>query len=159
LRTGKYLTTEFRNSIRSNATTVSYSFNDRLALFGGFGYDSFLATASVTFLRGTPPLSAVWRDQTVNRIWQAGIDARPTKKVTVRLSGNYDRTTGVGEISGEPPTQGPLRFPIMTGTFTYDFGMPGRFSIDLQRAYYIEEIMRGDNFNANVLAIRWTKGF
>jgi hypothetical protein len=47
----------------------------------------------------------------------------------------------------------------MTGTFTYDFGMPGRFSIDLQRAYYIEEIMRGDNFNANVLAIRWTKGF
>jgi hypothetical protein len=37
--------------------------------------------------------------------------------------------------------------------------MPGRFSIDLQRAYYIEEIMRGDNFNANVLGIRWTKGF
>ena len=103
--------------------------------------------------------SAVWRDQTVNRVWQAGIDAHPAKRFSIRLSGNYDRTTGVGEISGEPPTQGPLRFPMVTGTVAYDFGMPGRFSIDLQRAYYIEEIMRGDNFNANVLAIRWTKDF
>jgi hypothetical protein len=159
LRTGKYSATDFRNSIRSNATTVSYSFNDRVAAFGGFGYDSFLATASVTFLRGTPPLSAVWRDQTINRIWQAGIDARPLKRVSIRLSGNYDRTTGVGEISGEPPTFGPLRFPLMTGTLGYDFGRPGRLSIDLQRAYYIEEIMRGDNFNANILGIRWTKDF
>ena len=32
-------------------------------------------------------------------------------------------------------------------------------SLDLQRTYYIEEILRGDNFNANVLAIRWTKDF
>jgi len=47
--------------------------------------------------------------------------------------------------------------PFMTGTFTYDFGMPGHFSVGLQRAYYIEEIMLGDNFNANVLAIRWLK--
>jgi hypothetical protein len=158
LRTGKYAATDFRNSIRSNATTLAFTLNDRLALFGGFGYDSFLATASVVFIRGTPPLSAVWRDQTVNRIWQAGIDAR-VKKLMLRLSGNYDRTTGVGEISGEPPTQGPLRFPLMTGTVSYDFGIPGRLAIDLQRAYYIEEIMRGDNFNANILSIRWTKDF
>jgi opacity protein-like surface antigen len=159
LRTGKYSATSYRNSLRTNATTISVAFNDRLALFGGFGYDSFLATASVTFLRGTAPLSAVWRDQTINRVWQAGIDARPTPKLSLRLSGNYDRTTGVGEISGEPPTQGPLRFPLMTGTLGYDFGKPGRFHLDLQRAYYIEEIMRGDNFNANVLSIRWTKDF
>jgi hypothetical protein len=159
LRTGKYSATAFRNSIRSNATAVSYAFNDRLALFGGFGYDSFLATASITFVRGTAPLSAVWRDQTINRVWQAGIDARPVMRLRIRLSGNYDRTTGVGEISGEPPTQGPLRFPLMTGTVSYDFGIPGRFSIDLQRAYYIEEILSGDNFNANLLSIRWTKDF
>jgi len=159
LRTGKYTATAFRNSLRTNATTISYAFNDRLALFGGFGYDSFLATASVTFLRGTAPLSAIWRDQTINRVWQAGIDARPAKRLSLRLSGNYDRTTGVGEISGELPTQGPLRFPLMTGTVAYDFGMPGRFSIDLQRTYYYEEILRGDNFSANILALRWTKEF
>jgi len=159
LRTGKYAATDFRNSIRSDATTVTYTFNERLATFAGFGYDSFLATASVTFLRGPAPLSAVWRDQTINRVWQVGIDARPTKRLILRLSGNYDRTTGVGEISGEPPTQGPIRFPLMTGTVSYDFGVPGRFSIDLQRTYYIEEIMRGDNFNANILGLRWTKDF
>jgi opacity protein-like surface antigen len=159
LRTGKYPATAYRNSLRTNATTVTYAFNERFALFGGFGYDSFLATASVTFLRGTAPLSAIWRDQTINRVWQAGIDARPVKQFSIRLSGNYDRTTGVGEISGEPPIAGPIRFPLMTGTATYDFGKPGRFSVDLQRTYYIEEIMTGDNFSANVLAIRWTKDF
>ena len=159
MRVGKYTATAFRNSIRSNATTLSFALNDRLSLFGGFGYDSFLATASVTFLRGTAPLQATWRDQTVNRVWQAGIDARPSKRLSIRMSGNYDRTTGVGEISGEPPLQGPLRWPMVTGTATYNFGMPGKLSFELQRTYYIEEIMRGDNFNANVLSIRWTKEF
>src|SRR5439155_19353967 len=85
LRVGKYTTTAFRSSIRSNATTISFALNDRLSLFGGFGYDSFLATASVTFLRGTAQLDAIWRDQTVNRVWQAGVDARPMKKLSFRL--------------------------------------------------------------------------
>src|SRR5438876_557723 len=159
LRVGKYTATAFRNSLRTDATTVSFALKDRLSLFGGFGYDSFLATASVTFIRGTAPLQTTWRDQTVNRVWQAGVDVRPTKKFSVRMSGNYDRTTGVGEISGEPPLQGPIRWPMVTGTAAYDFGKPGRFSLDLQRSYYIEEIMRGDNFGANVLALRWTKDF
>jgi opacity protein-like surface antigen len=159
LRVGKYSATAYRNSLRTNATTLTYSLNDRLSLFGGFGYDSFLATASITFLRGVAPLQATWRDQTINRVWQAGIDARPTKRIILRLSGNYDRTTGVGEISGEPPLSGPIRFPMMSGTGAYDFGKPGRLSLDLQRTYYIEEIMRGDNFNANILMIRWTKDF
>ena len=75
MRVGKYTATAFRSSMRTDATTLSYALNDRLSLFGGFGYDSFLATASVTFLRGTAPLQATWRDQTINRVWQAGIDA------------------------------------------------------------------------------------
>jgi len=159
LRVGKYTATAFRNSLRTDATTVSFALKDRLSLFGGFGYDSFLATASVTFIRGTAPLQTTWRDQTVNRVWQAGVDVRPTKKLSLRMSGNYDRTTGVGEISGEPPLQGPIRWPMVAGTAAYDFGKPGRFSLDLERSYYIEEILRGDNFGANVLALRWTKDF
>ena len=159
MRVGKYTATAFRNSIRTDATTITFALKDRLSLFGGFGYDSFLATASVTFIRGTAPLQTTWRDQTVNRVWQAGVDVRPTKKLSLRMSGNYDRTTGVGEISGEPPLQGPIRWPMVAGTAAYDFGKPGRFSLDLQRSYYIEEIMRGDNFGANVLALRWTKDF
>jgi hypothetical protein len=159
LRTAEYTTTDYRNSIRSNATTITYRLSDRLALLGGFTYDSFLATASITFLRGVAPLSAIWRDQTVNRVWQAGIEAKPVKKLTFNLSGNYVRTTGAGEISGEPPTFGPLRWPLVTGTVSYDLARAGRLSIDLQRTYYIEQIMRGDNFSANLLNIRWTREF
>ena len=35
---------------------LEVAWNDRLSLFGGFGYDRVLATASITFLRGTAPL-------------------------------------------------------------------------------------------------------
>ena len=159
LRNGRYLTTNFENSFRSNGTTLTYEFNDRLALFGGFVYDSFFATASVTFLRGTAPLSAVWRDQTINRVWQAGIDAKPVGGLELRLSGNYVRTTGAGEISGEPPTFGPLTWPMVTGTISYAFPKVGRLAVDLQRTYYIEEIMLNDNFSANLLSLRWSKDF
>jgi hypothetical protein len=159
LRNGECKTTDFSNSFRSAGTTLSYDFSDRLALFGGFVYDSFFATASVTFLRGTAPLSAVWRDQTINRVWQAGIDARPVGGLELKLSGNYLRTSGAGEISGEPPTFGPLTWPMVTGTIAYDVRRIGRLAVDLQRTYYVEEIMTGDNFSANVLSLRWSKDF
>jgi hypothetical protein len=159
LRNADFDATNYHNNMRSNATTLTYTLNDKLALLGGFTYDSFLATASVTFLRGVAPLQAIWRDQTINRVWQAGIDARPARNVTVQLSGNYIRTTGVGEISGEPPISGPLRWPMVTGTVAYNFPKAGRLSLDLQRTYYIEEILKGDNFSANILGIRFTREF
>jgi hypothetical protein len=159
VRTGEYPTTDYRSELRSNTTNVTYRLNDKLSLLGGFTYDAFLATASVTFLRGPAPLNVTWRDQTIDRIWQAGIEAKPAKHVTLNLSGNYLRTTGVGEISGEPPISGPIRWPFATGTASYDFPHVGRLSLDLQRTYYIEEILKADNFNANLLTIRWTKEF
>jgi hypothetical protein len=159
IRNGKYTTAEFENSFRSTGTTLTYSVADRMSLFGGFVYDSFFATAAVTFLRGTAPLDATWRDQTINRVWQAGIDASPIPGLDLRVSGNYIRTTGAGEISGELPISGPLTWPMVTGTASYNFPKVGRLAVDLQRTYYIEELMQGDNFSANVLSIRWMKEF
>lgn len=158
VRTADYSTSDFRNAVRANSTNVTFRAHDRLSLLGGFTYDSFLATASIRFVRPAP-LEVTWRDQTVNRVWQAGIDARPVRNLTLNVTGNYLRTTGAGEISGEPPTMGPIRWPFVTGTASYEFPRVGQLSIDLQRTYYIEEIMRGDNFGANLLSLRWTKEF
>jgi hypothetical protein len=52
-----------------------------------------------------------------------------------------------------------MTWPFATGTVYYDFPKAGRLSIDLQRTYYIEEIITANNFGANVLAIRWTRDF
>jgi hypothetical protein len=98
-------------------------------------------------------------DQEVNRVWQAGIEAKPTTHSGVRLSGNYDRTTGLGQITGEPPAYGPMRWPMVTGTAFYDFPKAGKMSIDLQRTYYREELVTANNFSANILTIRWTRSF
>jgi len=90
---------------------------------------------------------------------QAGVEAKPNKHFGLRLTGNYDRSTGVGELSGEPPAYGPLTWPLVTGTVYFDFPKAGRLSLDLQRTYYIEQIVTANNFQANLLTIRWTRNF
>jgi hypothetical protein len=155
VRNQKLLDTDFRSTIRSNATTISYALNERFSAFAGFSYDSFFATASVTFIRGIPPLNTTWRDQTVARVWQLGINAQPTHRLGLTFSGDFVRNTGVGEISGEFPRFGPLTFPMGTATLYYDVPRLGRLAIDLQRTYYHEQIVRGNDFSANLVTIRW----
>ncbi len=81
------------------------------------------------------------------------------RNLGINLTGNFVRSTGAGEISGELPNFGPLTWPLATGTVYYDFARFGRLSIDLQRTYYLEEIVRGNDFRANLLTIRWTRDF
>ncbi len=150
---------DYLNDYRTNAILGTYALDDRFSIFAGFSYEDLFATNTVTFIRGAPPLNVVWRDQTVNRVWQAGFTAKAYKRLGFSFAGNYLRTTGVGEISGEKPYYGPERFPYATGTAYYDFPRLGRLSIDLQRTYYIEQIVTGDNFSANLLTIRWTRNF
>ena len=150
---------DFQNNIRSNAFTVSWAWDEKLSTFAGFSYDSFLATASVTFLRGTPPLNTTWRDQTISRVWQAGLTARPMPRLGVSFAGNFVRATGAGEITGELPIAGPLTFPMGTAAVYYDLPHFGKLGVDLQRTYYFEEIVRGNDFSANLLTLRWTRNF
>ncbi|HEV2492211.1 MAG TPA: hypothetical protein VG204_03970 [Terriglobia bacterium] len=155
----KLIDTQFQNNVRSNAATLSYSFSEQFSIFGGFSYDSFFAEGNILYIRGTPPLANFLRDQEVNRVWQGGVEAKPVKRFGLRLTGNFDRSTGLGQISGEPPAYGPLTWPLVTGTVYCDFPRAGRLSIDLQRTYYIEQIIAGNNFSANMLTIRWTRNF
>jgi hypothetical protein len=159
IRNSKLVDADFRNNVRSNAFTASWTWDDKFSTFAGFSYDSFLATASVTFLRGTPPINTTWRDQTINRVWQAGLTARPLPRLNLSFAGNFIRSTGVGEITGELPSAGPLTFPMGTATASYDLPRFGKLAVDLQRTYYFEEIVRGNDFGANLLTFRWTRNF
>jgi len=155
----KLLTTNFQNNIRSNALTVSYSLGERFSVFGGFSYESYFAQGDILYARGTPPLNNSLRDQELNRVWSGGLEGKPTKRLGLRLSGNFDRSSGSGAITGEPPAYGPLTWPLVTGTIYYDLPKAGRVAVDLQRTYYNEEIVTGNNFSANLLTFRWTRGF
>jgi hypothetical protein len=159
LRNRSYDASGFRNNMRISSTNLTYQPYERLTIFAGIAYDSYFATSDVTFLRGTPPLDVVWRDQSISRTWSGGFSAQPASRFSVSFSGNFVRTTGRGEISGELPNYGPIKFPYATATLSYDFPNAGKLSLDLQRTYYIEEIVTENNFSANVLTIRWTKDF
>ena len=160
VRNRKLIATDYRSTIRSNAITATYELNPRLSAFAGFSYDSFFASDFVNFLRGPAPITGVvLRDQTVDRVWQAGINAKPSSRLGVSFAGNYLRTTGTGEITGETPLYGPIRFPYATGTVYYDFPPAGRLTVLLQRTYYSEQIVAANNFGAHILTICWTKSF
>jgi len=45
----------------------------------------------------------------------------------------------------------------MTVAVYYDFPKAGRLSVDLERTYYVEQLVSGNNFQANLLTIKWTK--
>jgi hypothetical protein len=155
----KLLTTKFQNNLRADALTISYSLGERFSVFGGFSYESYYAQGNILYIRGTPPLSNFLRNQELNRVWSGGIDGRPTKRLGLRLSGNFDHSSGTGTNSGEAPAYGPLTWPLVTGTISYDLPKAGRLAVDLQRTYYNEDIVTGNNFSANLLTLRWTRSF
>ncbi len=159
LRNRDFLETGFQNNFRSNTTRLSFALNERFSILGGFGYDSYFAMASVNFLRGVPPLEAMWRDQTVSRLWLAGLSAKPLPRLGIEFTGHFLRTTGAGEISGEPAKFGALTWPLATGRVYYNVPRLGRLSIELQRSYYLEEIVRLNDFRSNLLTVNWTRDF
>lgn len=149
----------YDNRIRANTFTLSYALNERFSIYGGLSYDSYFAQGDIVYARGTAPLISTIRDQEIHRVWQGGFDAKPVRYFGVRMSANYDRLTGVGEILGEPPAYGPLTWPLATGTVYVEHPKLGRLSFDFQRTYYIEEIVPVNNFSANLLTIRYTRSF
>jgi hypothetical protein len=159
LANDKLIDSSFQNNVHSNTVTLSYALNDRFSVFGGFTYDSMFAAGNIIYVRGTAPLSDFLRDQEADRVMQAGVEAKPSKYFGLRLTGNFDRSTGLGQISGEPPAYGPLTWPLVTGTVYVNFPRAGRLSVDLQRTYYIGQIITANNFQANLLTIRWTRDF
>jgi hypothetical protein len=159
-RNRRLIDTEYRSTLRNNSTTASYEFNERLSVLAGFSYDSFFASDFVNFLRGPVPFTNLaLRDQTVDRVWQGGFQAKPLKRLGISFTGNYVRSTGLGTIAGEAPLYGPMSFPYATGSIYYDFPRLGRLTAQLQRTYYIEQIVPGNNFSANLLTIAWTRSY
>jgi hypothetical protein len=95
----------------------------------------------------------------VDRVIQGGLEASPVKRLNLRVTGNYVRSTGVGAISNEAPAYGPLRWPMISGSFSYDLQQAGKVAVDLQRSYYMEDLVKGNNFSANMLTVRWSREF
>src|ERR1700676_4759078 len=95
----KLLATNFQNNVRANAITISYALGERFSLFAGFSYESDYAHSNGPYARRPTPIAELLRDQELNRVWSGGIEAKPTKHFGLRLSGNFDRSSGVGAIA------------------------------------------------------------
>jgi hypothetical protein len=153
-------TIDFHTRVRANSTTATYEISEKVSGFVGFSYDSFWAQSDVNFLQGLSPYAVVsLTDQNVDRLWQGGINAGPVKHFSLSLAGNYVRVNGQGIVLGSTPLYGPMTFPYASGSLAYDAKKAGKLAIQLQRTYYVEQIVPGNNFGAKVFLISWTRSF
>ena len=155
------LAVDFHAKVHSNSTMLTYTVNPQYSLFAGFTYDDEFASGIIAWQRGvpTPGTADTLRDQALNRVWQAGFDAKPCKYFGIRFTGNFERTTGLGKEGGINPVYGPLTWPMGTGSVYFNFPKAGTISVDLQRTYYIQQLLTVNNFSANILMVRWTRDF
>jgi hypothetical protein len=153
-------TIDFHTRVRANSTTATYEVSDKFSTFAGFSYDSFWAQSYVNFLPGMSLIEQIsLTDQNVDRLWQAGFNAGPVKNVSMSFAGNYVRVNGQGIVLGSTPLYGPMTFPYASGSLSYDAKKAGKLTVQLQRTYYIEQIVPGNNFGAKILLISWTRSF
>lgn len=66
----KLVDSSFQDRVHSNSVTLSYAFNDRFSIFGGYTYDSIFAAGNIVYARGTPPLNDFLQDQEADRVIQ-----------------------------------------------------------------------------------------
>ncbi|HXE65214.1 MAG TPA: MtrB/PioB family outer membrane beta-barrel protein [Bryobacteraceae bacterium] len=160
IRNSKLLTADYTNHVRNNSTTLTYEFNERASGFAGFSYNSFYARSFANFLRGPAPITDVTlTDQNVERLWQAGFNIVPIRRLTVSFAGNYIRVNGLGVVLGEQALYGPMTFPYASASLSWDARKAGKLTVQLQRAYYQEQIITGNNFGADILLLAWTRNF
>jgi hypothetical protein len=170
IRDRSFDASSFHNRYRSNALNVSYDFGSRVSASAGYSYESIFGSDAVLWsaTSATTPFNGFERDAFINRVITASLVVKPVKHFGLNASGNFLRTTGASSLYSTivapalgapivwPPSVGPLTFPLITVSPYYDFAKAGRLSIDLQRTYYVEQLVKGNNFQANMLTIKWT---
>ena len=170
VRDSRFQDSSYRNRYRSNALNVSYNFSRQFSVMAGYSYETIFGSGAHVRSNATTPFDGFWQDAFINRGMRGAIVIRPAGRFGIDLSGNFLRTTGASRLVSTAPASalgglpivwpvdvGPLTFPIITSTLFYDFRKAGRLSFDVQRAYYAEQLVSGNNFQANFLTIRWTK--
>ena len=59
---------------------------------------AFLRPETLCFSAGRLPWIIRCATRPLNRVWTGGLEVKPIHHVGLRATGNYDRTTGVGQI-------------------------------------------------------------
>jgi hypothetical protein len=150
----------YASHVRGGSATVSYAFSDRFTILGGFDWRSFTGLGNGSFARGTAPINDLPTiDREIDRVWQAGLTLRPVARLGVTATGNFDRTTGTDTIFGEPALYGASSFPYATVSVFYELPRGGRIDVDLQRTYWLQELLPVNNFSASLLTVRYSHGF
>ena len=138
----------------------SYQPAARLGFQGGFTYGNFSSQNTYRLLSGPPPLRGLLSsDQTIDRAWSAGVKVNPKGSLTLAFTGQFIRSTGVGTVTGEASTYGPLTWPAWSVEMGHTLKHFGRVVFAWQRSYYYEDFFRAADYSANAFTLRFEREF
>ena len=141
---------------RTNATNLSYQPYARLGFQAGFSYGSFFSENTIAFVRGIPPLTGfLSTNQFIDRNYSWGVRTHPVEALTLSFTGQFIRSTGLANITGEKSTYGPLTWPAWSAEAGYSLKNVGRLVFGWQRSYYFEDLMRATDYSANGFTLRY----
>jgi hypothetical protein len=143
---------------RTNSTSLWYQPLDRLGFQGGFTYGNMSSQNTIAFLQGVPPLTGLLStDQTIDRVYSWGFKTNPVGSLTLSFTGQFLRSTGLGTLTGENSTYGPLTWPAWTAEIGYTTKHVGRTVLAWQRSYYYEDLFRATDFSVNMFTLRFER--
>ncbi len=143
---------------RTNSTSLWYQPLVRLGVQGGFMYGNMSSQNTIAFLQGVPPLTGLLStDQTIDRVYSLGIKTNPMGNLTFSFTGQFIRSTGLGTLTGENSTYGPLTWPAWTAEIGYTTKHIGRVILAWQRSYYYEDLFRATDYSANAFTLRFER--
>ncbi|MBI2817335.1 MAG: hypothetical protein HYX72_10375 [Acidobacteria bacterium] len=150
----------FEAHTRSNSTNLWFQPLARVGFQGGFSYLNFSSENSIRFLRGTPPLTGLLStDQTVDRIFTAGVNLNPVDALTLGFTGQFVRSTGLGTITRESSMYGPLTWPAWSAEIGFNTKNLGRVVFSWQRSYYYEDLFRAMDYSSHAFTLRFERAF
>jgi hypothetical protein len=145
---------------RSNSTSVWYQPIGKVEVQGGYTYGNFSSQNTLSFLSGVPPLQGLLStDQTIDRIYSLGLRLDPNSRLTLSFNGQYIRSTGLGAVSREASTYGPLTWPACSAEIGYTTKNFGRVIFGWQRSYYHEDLFRAADYSATSFTLRFERTF
>lgn len=144
----------------SGSLSVFYQPVEKLRVDVGYTYDDFGLRANVNFITGVRPFRGVISsDQITDRLTHVAVGYDVRRDLSLRLVGQYLRSTGAGRLTGERPRSGPVTWPLGRVEVSYRVRRLGQLTFAYDRTYFADRVVGANNYSAHLITLMLTRRF
>lgn len=152
--------TGFDTNFASGSLSVFYQPVEKLLVDVSYTYDDFDLRADINFITGIRPFRGVISsDRITDRLTQVGVGYDVRKDFSLRLAGQYLRSTGAGRLTGEQPRSGPVTWPLGRVEVSYRIRRLGQLTFAYDRTYFVDRVVGANSYSGHLFTLMLTRSF